>query len=578
MVTQRYQFESNSQLSDGSTLTVSRCLWSHKDTNLKAIHNKGLKKTISLTGVYGHTKIPIWKQFTTISSILLVLSGCLWSHKDTNLKAIHNGGWGGPTWQPGVYGHTKIPIWKQFTTGQSTVTDDSMVFMVTQRYQFESNSQRLVVVHLLLCRCLWSHKDTNLKAIHNHTAGNINLSLGVYGHTKIPIWKQFTTEKTNYDSGTRCLWSHKDTNLKAIHNCVWWLFRCCLGVYGHTKIPIWKQFTTEKTNYDSGTLVFMVTQRYQFESNSQHGSWRRHTGRWCLWSHKDTNLKAIHNVLYIFWVWLLVFMVTQRYQFESNSQLDAALGAEIPGVYGHTKIPIWKQFTTIVKFLQLTSWVFMVTQRYQFESNSQLPSTLPDTHVWCLWSHKDTNLKAIHNYARKGLLWTLVFMVTQRYQFESNSQQTKAIFLQMARCLWSHKDTNLKAIHNGYYTISLDIAGVYGHTKIPIWKQFTTGRPAGWWVALVFMVTQRYQFESNSQQELEMNYADVRCLWSHKDTNLKAIHNLMTNHFFYLSGVYGHTKILIWKQFTTEVKVFVIEFRCLWSHKDTNLKAIHNIA
>ena len=65
-------------------------------------------------------------------------------------------------------------------------------------------------------------------------------------------------------------------------------------------------------------------------------------------------------------------------------------------------------------------------------------------------------------------------MVTQRYQFESNSQLQANEAEMKARCLWSHKDTNLKAIHNVPKWDQFDKLGVYGHTKIPIWKQFTT--------------------------------------------------------------------------------------------------------
>ena len=144
-----------------------------------------------------------------------------------------------------------------------------MVFMVTQRYQFESNSQLTNQQYNMRLRCLWSHKDTNLKAIHN------------YGE-KIATFEE--------------------------------------GVYGHTKIPIWKQFTTGKMKLMNPNMVFMVTQRYQFESNSQH---------------------------------------------RSRSLSSSS------GVYGHTKIPIWKQFTTAMSWHEGRGAVFMVTQRYQFESNSQ---------------------------------------------------------------------------------------------------------------------------------------------------------------------------------------------------------------
>ena len=67
----------------------------------------------------------------------------------------------------------------------------------------------------------------------------------------------------------------------------------------------------------------------------------------CRWLHKDTNLKAIHN-----------------------TAEERLLRSEV--VADYTKILIWKQFTTVVK-------EYICTLR-------------------CRWLHKDTNLKAIHNY------------------------------------------------------------------------------------------------------------------------------------------------------------------------------------
>ena len=92
------------------------CLWFHKDTNLKAIHNEEENNLHELEGVYGSTKILIWKQFTTTGAMVIAPWGCLWFHKDTNLKAIHNTNDVILIKKNGVYGSTKILIWKQFTT------------------------------------------------------------------------------------------------------------------------------------------------------------------------------------------------------------------------------------------------------------------------------------------------------------------------------------------------------------------------------------------------------------------------------------------------------------------------------
>ena len=89
-------------------------------------------------------------------------------------------------------------------------------------------------------------------------------------------------------------------------------------------------------------------------------------------------------------------------------------------------------------------------------------------------------------------------------------------------------------------------------SKILIWKQITT-RPS----------------------VLE---SDPGCFQWFKDTNLKANHN----YFPYLFGFYfvvsNGSKILIWKQITTNGNILLMRCCCFQWFKDTNLKANHNFA
>ena len=141
---QRYKFESNSQLMAHMASFSRGCCNQYKDTNLKAIHNchrfaKRRHKVVAIS-----TKIQIWKQFTTgdtfkistdlllqsvqrykfesnsqrISSLATAPASCCNQYKDTNLKAIHNGGSFKKLQRVVVAISTKIQIWKQFTTGK----------------------------------------------------------------------------------------------------------------------------------------------------------------------------------------------------------------------------------------------------------------------------------------------------------------------------------------------------------------------------------------------------------------------------------------------------------------------------
>ena len=66
------------------------------------------------------------------------------------------------------------------------------------------------------------------------------------------------------------------------------------------------------------------------------------------------------------------------------------------------------------------------------------------------------------------------------------------------------------------------------------------------------------------------------CFQSLKDTNLKANHNAVVRHAVPFGVVSNRSKILIWKQITTLPFLFLHVIRCFQSLKDTNLKANHN--
>ena len=124
----------------------------------------------------------------------------------------------------------------------------------------------------------------------------------------------------------------------------------------------------------------------------------------------------------------------------------------------------------------------------------------------CVCNCKDTNLKAIHN-----IHWISCY--------------------KRRSCVCNCKDTNLKAIHNiSPSNVNPDLV-VFATAKILIWKQFTTGR--------------------------KNNPYRIRCVCNCKDTNLKAIHNENRMYDVWQLVVFATAKILIWKQFTTNVDISI---------------------
>ena len=144
-------------------------------------------------------------------------------------------------------------------------------------------------------------------------------------------------------------------------------------------------------------MLYSVYQRYNFESNLQHGTSPVSLSYCCIRYIKDTILKAIYNDRLFLGCCLVLYSVYQRYNFESNLQRIYKLSccaicciryikdtilkaiynnklADIANqyaVFGISKIQFWKQFTTSPTILTKQKRLYSVYQRYNFESNLQ---------------------------------------------------------------------------------------------------------------------------------------------------------------------------------------------------------------
>ena len=93
-------------------------------------------------------------------------------------------------------------------------------------------------------------------------------------------------------------------------------------------------------------------------------------------------------------------------------------------------------------------------------------------------------------------------------------------------CFQWFKDTNLKANHNLIFIVKIRSAIVSNGSKILIWKQITT-------------ILRQFTTSKN-------------CFQWFKDTNLKANHNSIVSSNISSPIVSNGSKILIWKQITTQ--------------------------
>ena len=294
--------------------------------------------------------------------------------------------------------NTKIQIWKQITTSRNVSVPASTLYQPIQKYKFESKSQLIMGISNVTGSCINQYKNTNLKANHNRLVLRAFQDAAVSTNTKIQIWKQITTQTSDYafilllyqpiqkykfesksqpevvafEADPGCINQYKNTNLKANHNTRGDPSEFIPAVSTNTKIQIWKQITTYvPPRLDEGTL-YQPIQKYKFESKSQHALSVRNTTRSCINQYKNTNLKANHNCHLL-----------------AKHVLSA--------VSTNTKIQIWKQITTVGLWVYYCKKLYQPIQKYKFESKSQPRPWKPRYSPSCINQYKNTNLKANHN-------------------------------------------------------------------------------------------------------------------------------------------------------------------------------------
>ena len=189
--------------------------------------------------------------------------------------------------------------------------------------------------------------------------------------TKVRIFKQITTLSHEVSVRWCCCWYHKGTNFQANHNQLVHNSNPNTVVADTTKVRIFKQITTFNKGNAENEELLLIPQRYEFSSKSQRNAWINDGLISCCWYHKGTNFQANHNWYYQYFLFLLLLLIPQRYEFSSKSQpLPSHL--KIKGVVADTtKVRIFKQITTRGIYLLYLHPLLLIPQRYEFSSKSQ---------------------------------------------------------------------------------------------------------------------------------------------------------------------------------------------------------------
>ena len=151
-----------------------------------------------------------------------------------------------------------------------------------------------------------------------------------------------------------------------------------------------------------------------------------------------------------------------------------------------SKIQIWKRITTAFNANDDLNALYLICQRYKFESESQLLPLFVDIRIAVFNMSKIQIWKRITTSLGCDLHARLLYLICQRYKFESESQQAHPTFI-------------------------FDEA-VFNMSKIQIWKRITTTHICYTICPRLYLICQRYKFESESQRIVESHANSLCCI------------------------------------------------------------------
>ena len=220
----------------------------------------------------------------------------------------------------------------------------------------------------------------------------------------------------------RCLWYCKSTIFQANHNLLFVLSFTFLDVCDTAKVRFFKQITTAVCAYIPYRTMFVILQKYDFSSKSQRRRpWPCSNTR-CLWYCKSTIFQANHNGAHILAIPSGMFVILQKYDFSSKSQPFHSFGFKLTRCLWYCKSTIFQANHNLNWWRISLRTMFVILQKYDFSSKSQHERQRRTAVCRCLWYCKSTIFQANHNYLTEYNLLDMMFVILQKYDFSSKSQ------------------------------------------------------------------------------------------------------------------------------------------------------------
>ena len=435
-------FESYSQRFSHAPRKSQCCMLSTLIQILKAIHNNNEYNSPRAQVVCYLLWYKFWKLFTTVSTGWPSWSELYVIYFDTNFESYS---------QRQVIHHLRLMVvcyllwykfWKLFTTFDSILYVEDLLYVIYFDTNFESYSQRQVIHHLRLmvvCYLLWYkfwklfttfdsilyvedllyviYFDTNFESYSQQNQRNEVQETVVCYLLWYKFWKLFTTIWANKSITWCCMLSTLIQILKAIHNSM-------SKSTAQTKVvcyllwyKFWKLFTTPKIYERLKRGLYVIYFDTNFESYSQlvFVWYQKELG--CMLSTLIQILKAIHNACARGKTTTMLYVIYFDTNFESYSQLFGQINL-LRGVVCYLLwYKFWKLFTTLPLCFPACAGLYVIYFDTNFESYSQRSGLYMNTLLCCMLSTLIQILKAIHNPLRAALQAKRVVCYLLWYKF-----------------------------------------------------------------------------------------------------------------------------------------------------------------
>ena len=125
----------------------------------------------------------------------------------------------------------------------------------------------MLIVFLSFLCCFRYHKGTDFQANHNLTKILSLVVVVVLDTTKVQIFKQITTRRSQKCFFARCFRYHKGTDFQANHNICLERLTAIGVVLDTTKVQIFKQITTKLNEENTTICCFRYHKGTDFQAN-----------------------------------------------------------------------------------------------------------------------------------------------------------------------------------------------------------------------------------------------------------------------------------------------------------------------